>query len=247
MWLLHRPLCAFVGVESVNPGSRRARRSSPARADRPDRRPRGGRRRRRRAARPAVPGASSERDGRATGRSLAVVHPARVLTGVGVAIGLVIVGAPARHRDPDPDEHPGRTDRPDRAPSRSATSRSRSSGRAIRRRFVVGFVVAAVGWFVILYPNISALPLPSAVVAAYQGILPTYLYAFQFPVSTVDRSTRHAAPHADARGPAVVALPSPAWSSPTRPGSWRLALADSRGPAAGRPTMPTASPGAGGA
>ena len=29
------------------------------------------------------------------------------------------------------------------------------------RRFVVGFVVAVVGWFVILYPNISALPLPA--------------------------------------------------------------------------------------
>ena len=26
-------------------------------------------------------------------------------------------------------------------------------------------------------------------VNAYQGILPTYLYAFQFPVSTVDRNT----------------------------------------------------------
>jgi hypothetical protein len=57
------------------------------------------------------------------------------------------------------------------------------------RRFVVGMGVAVVGWFAILYPNISALPLPSAVVAAYQGILPTYLYAFQFPVSTVTRST----------------------------------------------------------
>jgi hypothetical protein len=57
------------------------------------------------------------------------------------------------------------------------------------RRFVVGFAVAVVGWFVILYPNISALPLPAAVTAAYQGILPTYLYAFQFPVSTVTRDT----------------------------------------------------------
>jgi len=55
------------------------------------------------------------------------------------------------------------------------------------RRFVVGLCVAVVGWFAILYPNISALPLPAAVVAAYQGILPTYLYAFQFPVSTVTR------------------------------------------------------------
>jgi hypothetical protein len=57
------------------------------------------------------------------------------------------------------------------------------------RRFVVGIAVAVVGWFVILYPNISALPLPAAVVSAYQGILPTYLYAFQFPVSKVTRST----------------------------------------------------------
>jgi len=57
------------------------------------------------------------------------------------------------------------------------------------RRFVVGIVVAVVGWFAILYPNISALPLPAAVVSAYQGILPTYLYAFQFPVSKVTRST----------------------------------------------------------
>ena len=51
----------------------------------------------------------------------------------------------------------------------------------------------------ILYPNITALPLPSAVVAAYQGILPTYLYAFQFPVSTVDRSVTDAAADADVR------------------------------------------------
>jgi hypothetical protein len=42
-------------------------------------------------------------------------------------------------------------------------------------RYVIGFVAAAVGWFAILYPNISALPLPAAVVNAYQGILPTYL------------------------------------------------------------------------
>ena len=55
------------------------------------------------------------------------------------------------------------------------------------RRFVVGAVVAMVAWFAVVYPNISALPLPNAVVNAYQGILPTYLYAFQFPVSTADR------------------------------------------------------------
>jgi hypothetical protein len=57
------------------------------------------------------------------------------------------------------------------------------------RRFAAGIVVVAVGWFAILYPNIAALPLPAAIVNAYQGIVPTYLYAFQFPVSTVDRGT----------------------------------------------------------
>ena len=60
-------------------------------------------------------------------------------------------------------------------------------GAADPRRFVAGVVVAAVGWFAVLYPNIAALPLPATIVNAYQGILPTYLYAFQFPVSTVTR------------------------------------------------------------
>ncbi len=52
------------------------------------------------------------------------------------------------------------------------------------RRFVVGAVFAAVMWFLIFYPNLSALPLPSTIVNAYQGLLPTYLYPFQFPVNT---------------------------------------------------------------
>ena len=56
------------------------------------------------------------------------------------------------------------------------------------RRFVTGLVVAIATWFVVVYPNIAALPLPSAVANAYQGLLPTYLYAFQFPVSTADRT-----------------------------------------------------------
>jgi predicted membrane-bound dolichyl-phosphate-mannose-protein mannosyltransferase len=55
------------------------------------------------------------------------------------------------------------------------------------RRFVLGFVGVAAAWFVFLYPNISALPLPTALVNAFQGILPTYLYAFQFGVNTVER------------------------------------------------------------
>jgi hypothetical protein len=51
------------------------------------------------------------------------------------------------------------------------------------RRFVLGAVVAMVGWFVVVYPNISALPLPTAIANVYQGVLPSYLYAFQFPVN----------------------------------------------------------------
>ena len=56
------------------------------------------------------------------------------------------------------------------------------------RRFVAGLVAAAAIAFIVLYPNISALAMPSSVVNAYQGLLPTYLYAFQFGVSTVDRA-----------------------------------------------------------
>ena len=52
------------------------------------------------------------------------------------------------------------------------------------RRFAAGIMLACVVWFVTWYPNISGLPLPAAIVNAYQGLLPTYLYAFQFPVNT---------------------------------------------------------------
>src|SRR4029077_13629671 len=52
------------------------------------------------------------------------------------------------------------------------------------RRFVPGAGFAAVVAFLLEYPNISALPLPSTIVNAYQGLLPTYLYPFQFPVNT---------------------------------------------------------------
>jgi len=56
------------------------------------------------------------------------------------------------------------------------------------RRFVAGAVATIVAFFVIWYPNLSALPLPAQIVNAYQGFLPTYVYPFQFPVSTVDRN-----------------------------------------------------------
>ena len=52
------------------------------------------------------------------------------------------------------------------------------------RRFVAGVLSAAAVFFVVFYPNIAALPLPSSVFNAYQGILPTWLYPFQFPDNT---------------------------------------------------------------
>ena len=73
------------------------------------------------------------------------------------------------------------------------------------RRFAMGIVFAALMAFLILYPNISALPLPSTIVNAYQGLLPTYLYPFQFPVNTdpAAPSSRAARARADParRGP----------------------------------------------
>ncbi len=51
------------------------------------------------------------------------------------------------------------------------------------RRFVGGMFVAATAWILVWYPNISALPLPTRVFNAYQGVLPTWVWAFQFPVN----------------------------------------------------------------
>jgi hypothetical protein len=72
------------------------------------------------------------------------------------------------------------------------------------RRFVVGAMVAIAGWFVLWYPNFSGLPLPSALSNAYQGFLPTYVFPFQFPVSTIDRSV--AGPSLFDTGPALLLL-----------------------------------------
>ena len=72
------------------------------------------------------------------------------------------------------------------------------------RRFVAGVLVAIVGWFIVWYPNIAALPLPQALSNAYQGLLPTYVYPFQFPVSTIDRTI--AGPSLFALQPALLLL-----------------------------------------
>ncbi len=51
------------------------------------------------------------------------------------------------------------------------------------RRFALGIVGAAALWFVVWYPNIAALPLPGSFVNMYQGLLPTWIYDFQFTVN----------------------------------------------------------------
>ena len=104
------------------------------------------------------------------------------------------------------------------------------------RRFVLGLGVAVAAWFVVWYPNLAALPLPSTVVNAYQGFLPTYLYAFQFPVNSTPR------PDAPLLSPIPLALTLAvgvtclvvAYSASV----WRLAIAESRAKAA-----PGGSPG----
>ena len=113
------------------------------------------------------------------------------------------------------------------------------------RRYVVGLLAAVTAWFVVVYPNISALPLPSAVVNAYQGLLPTYLYAFQFPVSTADRTV--VAPLLSptfamlfiAISVTCLVVAYSAWV-------WRMALADSTAARAGSTGSGSSSDGAGG-
>jgi hypothetical protein len=94
------------------------------------------------------------------------------------------------------------------------------------RRFVIGALAAIGFWFVIWYPNIAALPLPSAIHNAYQGLLPTYVYPFQFPVATGDRAAPslvdiRVAELLVAMIVTVLAVTYSAWT-------WRIALAERR-------------------
>ena len=52
------------------------------------------------------------------------------------------------------------------------------------RRFTVGALLVAGLWFLIWYPNISGLPVPTLIIQAYQVVLPTLNYSFQFGVNT---------------------------------------------------------------
>ena len=95
------------------------------------------------------------------------------------------------------------------------------------RRFVLGAVGAMAFWFVLWYPNLSGLPLPASMHNAYQGFLPTYVYPFQFWVLSGDRPNP---PPLFDIGPATLLLSLvftalvigySAWS-------WRIALAERR-------------------
>ncbi|MGZ6340089.1 MAG: hypothetical protein ACXWNG_06965, partial [Candidatus Limnocylindrales bacterium] len=103
------------------------------------------------------------------------------------------------------------------------------------RRFVVGVAWAAVLDFVVFYPNIAALPLPSVLVNAYQGLLPTWLYPWQFPVNTEPSVTVKLLAAAPlvllvALAATVVVLGYAAWV-------WRVVLAERRAQARGEGSL----------
>jgi Gpi18-like mannosyltransferase len=185
LWILSRPLCWFVSVESVNPGSQACPALIPdfvltARA----------------AGLVVVFGLGllfvirgflaldAADDGRPRGfRGLGSL----AITAALVAVGLVVAGIL-------PDVAVIRLSSVPVEPIAMIVAiplgylALQAAGARDARRFVGGVIVAVVVTFAVFYPNISALPLPSTVVNAYQGIIPTYLYAFQFPVNTVARN-----------------------------------------------------------
>ena len=187
LWLLHRPLCGFVGVLSVNPGSQACPTYIP----------------------------NFVLSGRAAGIAIVVGIGVLILirlllsladedeqdgptvmeklrnagiAAVGVSIAFVaasafLTDAPLISATNIPVEPIAMVVTLALLPLAAFVATARDA-----RRFVAGLVVAIVGWFVLWYPNIAALPLPQALSNAYQGFLPTYVYPFQFPVSTVNRS-----------------------------------------------------------
>ena len=52
------------------------------------------------------------------------------------------------------------------------------------KRFVIGAVGAAFVWFVLFYPNIASLPVPTPLSQVHLGLLPTWNWGFQFAVNT---------------------------------------------------------------
>ncbi len=186
LWLFHRPLCALVGVESVNPGSQACPTLIPdfllsGRA----------------AAIALVVGVGvlllirlllSLADEDEDGDSLRTRLRNAGLAAVGISLGFVVASAffddtPLITWTRVPVEPIALMVTIALLPLAAFVLTARDA-----RRFVAGLVAAMTGWFVLWYPNIAALPLPQALSNSYQGLLPTYVHPFQFPVSTVDRS-----------------------------------------------------------
>ncbi len=228
MWILSRPLCGFVGVLSVNPGSQACPALIPDFVLTS-----------RTAGMTIVVAIGlvalvmrflefDARDARGGGRAMAAALGPLARAGAAVIVGLIVVAllpdSPILTLTNIPVEPVALI-----AGIPLGYFALQAIGARDPRRFVAGYLVAAVAWFAILYPNIAALPLPAAIVNAYQGILPTYLYAFQFPVSTVDRNV--ATPiftptMAILFAALVVTCLVVAYSTWV----WRLALAESKAP-----------------
>jgi hypothetical protein len=51
------------------------------------------------------------------------------------------------------------------------------------RRFVLGACAFIVTTFLVLYPNLSALPMPANIIGVYNGLLPSWFYGFEFAVN----------------------------------------------------------------
>ena len=186
LWLLSRPLCAIVGVESVNPGSQACPAVIPTFVLTS-----------RTAALAVVAGIGAlvvvrtvlsltAEDGRPRGGTWAWAQPL-LIAGAVAALAIVATAAIPNVELVNLSRLPVEPIVLVAAIPMVYLAMAVIGGRD-PRRFVVAYIAAAVGWFVILYPNIAALPLPSAIHNAYQGIVPTYLYAFQFSVSKIDRN-----------------------------------------------------------
>jgi hypothetical protein len=197
MWLFHRPLCGFVRVEAVSPGSRACPTVIPEFVLTSGT-----------AVLAVVVGVASvvvvrqltrlDTTGSGLGddrprRGLAALVPAGLapllLTGLIAVIALAIVA-----RIPDAGALIRLTNIPVEpialvlAIPLLALAAFVATARDARR-FVLGVMVAIAATFIVWYPNLSALPLPAPLVNAYQGVIPTYLYPFQFPVAAARSGT----------------------------------------------------------
>ncbi len=226
LWLFHRPLCAFVRVTDVNPGSQACPTLIPELTLTP-----------RALAIAIVVGVGvlllvrtlltlEEDDG--SGRGVLARFRVAALIGAGTTVAFVAASAffantGLIHLAGLPVEPIALVVTLAILPVAAVVMTARDA-----RRFVIGALGAIGFWFVFWYPNIAALPLPSAIHNAYQGLLPTYLYPFQFPVSTVDRNV--AGPNlVDIRvGALLAALVVVAIVVGYSAWTWRIALAERR-------------------